>query len=76
MSVCLKSNKAMSTGQSFIRVYVKFLLAAGFLLLGIYIYRKYPATPLKAYLLMAVGVGYLIYGIYMYQKEKPKAGSQ
>lgn len=53
-------------------VYFKFLLALGFILLGVYSYSLKDSFTLKTGCCLAVGMGYLIYGIYTYKQERKK----
>ena len=60
----------MNTTGNFSKIYIKFILAAGFLFVGSYNYWQSSTISLKAGCFMAVGIGYLIYGIYAYQKQR------
>jgi hypothetical protein len=53
-------------------VYSKFLLALGFILLGLYSYYIAESFTIKVWACLAVGIGYVIYGIYTYKQQRKR----
>lgn len=54
------------------KIYSKFFLALGFILLGVYSYYVSDRFTLKAGCCLGVGIVYLIYGFYTYKQAQKK----
>lgn len=63
----------LNPSSRFARIYIKFILALGFIGLGTGYFISSGAASLKVIFCWAVGIAYFVYGVYNYRSERKKA---